>query len=97
MNVTLIDNTDRKQFEWHIEGHTARVEYIIAQEKIFLTHTEVPKALEGKGIASKLVKAVLEEVEKRNLTLVPLCPFVAMYIKRHPEWQKLVLKGINIA
>ena len=96
MTVNLIDNKEQKQFEWQVEGHTARVEYIIAKDRIFLTHTEVPPSLEGKGIASKLVKTVLEEVEKRSLTLVPLCPFVAMYIKRYPEWKKLVLKNINI-
>lgn len=93
----LKNNRINKQFEYHIEGHIPRVEYIRAKEKIFLTHTEVPEKLEGQGIASQLVKAVLEEIERQDLTLVPLCPFVAGYIKRHPEWRKLVLKGINIA
>jgi len=43
------------------------------------------------------VKQVLEDIKEKELTLVPLCPFVAMYIKRNPEWKELVLKGINIA
>ena len=93
---TLIDNADEKQYEFHIEGHIAKIEYIKAGHKIFLTHTEVPKELEGKGIGSAIVKTVLAEVEKNDWTLVPLCPFVAAYIKRHPEWRKLVLKGIKI-
>ena len=98
MNATpqLIDNTADKQFEFHVEGSIAKVEYIKAGKKIFLTHTEVPKTLEGKGIASGLVKAVLQKVKEEDLTLVPMCPFVAQYIKRHPEWTALVLKGINI-
>jgi uncharacterized protein len=95
-NYPLIDNIDAKQFEFHVEGFVSFIAYIKAKEKIFLTHTEVPTALEGKGIGSALVKAVLEEIEKNNLTLVPLCPFVAMYIKRHPTWKELVLKGIKI-
>jgi len=82
--------------EYHIDGHTPVIEYIKAKEKIFLTHTEVPKELNGKGIGSAIVKAVLEDIERQDLTLVPLCPFVAGYIKRHPEWKKLVLKNINI-
>lgn len=96
-SYTLIDNADAKQYEFHVEGHIPKVEYIKTAEKIFLTHTEVPTALEGKGIGSALVKAVLEDVKKQDLTLIPLCPFVAGYIKRHPEWKDLVLKGIKIA
>jgi predicted GNAT family acetyltransferase len=95
-NTPLIDNTEAKRYEMHIDGYVPIIEYIKAKDKIFLTHTEVPKDLEGKGIGSKLVKAVLEDVERQELTLVPLCPFVAAYIKRHPEWRKLVLKGIKI-
>jgi predicted GNAT family acetyltransferase len=93
----LKNNRLSKQYEFHIDGLIPRIEYIRAKEKIFLTHTEVPTELEGKGIGSALIKAVLEEIERQDLTLVPLCPFVAGYIKEHPEWKKLVLKGINIA
>ena len=62
----------------------------------FLTHTEVPKSMEGKGLGSAIVKLALEDIEQKGLTLVPLCPFVALYLKRHPEWKRLVMKGINI-
>ena len=89
----LIDNQEAKQYEFHIGEYMAKIEYIIAKDKIFLTHTEVPKKLEGQGIGTDLVKQVLEDIEKKELRLVPLCPFVAMYIKRHPEWRKLVMKG----
>ena len=92
----LTDNTASKRFQIEVDGHLAIVEYILAEDRIFLTHTEVPAALGRRGIGSALVKSVLEEVEKRNLTLIPLCPFVASYIKKYPEWKKLVLKGINI-
>lgn len=96
MNYQLIDNEEAKQYEFHVEDTIPRIEYIKAQNNIYLTHTEVPKELEGKGIGSALVKQVLEDIEKKDLTLVPLCPFVALYIKRHPDWRKLVMKGINI-
>ncbi len=97
MEYRLIDNAEEKQYEFHIENLITKIEYIKAKNKIFLTHTEVPKSLEGKGIGSALVKAVLEDVQRNEWTLVPLCPFVAAYIKRHPEWRSLVLKGINIS
>ncbi len=79
-----------------VEGEKPRIEYILAGDKIFLTHTEVPRKLSGRGIGSALVGRVLEEVEKTNRKLVPLCPFVAQYIKRHPQWKKLLADDINI-
>nr|WP_298925180.1 GNAT family N-acetyltransferase [uncultured Allomuricauda sp.] len=93
----LIDNIEAKEFQFRIGESIARIEYIKAKEKIYLTHTEVPRDYEGKGVGSELIKQALENIKARDLTLVPLCPFVAMYIKRHPEWKTLVLKGINIA
>lgn len=92
----LINHKEGKQFQFKLEKGIAKIEYILAQEKIYLTHTEVPTAFEGKGIGSSLIKQTLEYIKKQDLTLVPLCPFVAMYIKRHPEWKALVLKGINL-
>jgi len=97
MDYQLLNKKSKKQYEFHIDEHTPRIEYIKAQDKIYLTHTEVPKALEGKGIGSAIIKAALEDVKSQGLTLVPLCPFVAMYIKKHPEWKDLVLKGVNIS
>ncbi len=93
----LIDNPDKSQYEFHLEGETPRLEYIKAKDKIYLTHTEVPPVLSGRGIGSALIGAVLEDIDRQELTLVPLCPFVALYLQRHPEWKRLVLKGITIA
>ena len=95
-DLKISDNTEKKQYELAVEQVIAKIEYIRAKEKIYLTHTEVPTILEGKGIGSQLVRMVLEDIERKELTLIPLCPFVAAYIKNHPGWRKLVLKGINI-
>lgn len=91
------DNTAEKQFEWSFDGRTAYIEYIINNKgMIFLTHTEVPAGLEGKGVGSKIVKEALEEAEKRELQVVPLCPFVAAYIRRHPKWKRLLAENYNV-
>ena len=96
-NYELIDNTEEKQFEFHIGKYKPLIEYIISKNgEIYLTHTEVPVELEGKGIGSQLVEKVLAEIEKRELRLVPMCPFVAGYIQKHPEWKRLIMRGINI-
>ena len=54
-------------------------------------------ALEGKGVGSSLVRLALEDIERQQLRLVPLCPFVAGYVQKHPEWKRLVMEGVNIA
>ena len=97
MEYDLIDNEEGKQYEFHIDDLVPRIEYIKAKDdKIYLTHTEVPRQLEGKGVATALVRQVLEDIKQKDVTMVPLCPFVAMYIRRHPVWKSIVLKGINI-
>ena len=96
MEYQLIDNEAEKRYEFHIDGQIPRIEYIKAKDKIYLTHTEIPKGLEGKGIGSSIVRQALDDIREKDLTLIPLCPFVAMFIKRHPEYKDLVLKGINI-
>ena len=93
----LIDNTEKKRYEFHTRTEVPRVEYIKARDKIYLTHTEVPSSRAGRGIGSKLIGAVLEDIKDQGLTLIPLCPFVALYLQRNPEWKQLVLKGIKIA
>ena len=97
MSFQIINNKEKKQYEYRVDNKLAKIEYIIAKDTIYLTHTEVPVELEGKGIGSGLVLAVLEDIKLNGWTLVPLCPFVAAYLKRHQEWRELVLKGINIA
>lgn len=83
-------NAEEKRYELEVGGEQAVVEYIRDGEVLFLTHTYVPEDLEGRGIGSELVRSVLEDVRERGLRIVPLCPFVAVWINRHPDWEPLV-------
>ena len=97
-NYKLIDNVALHQYEFRIGDLIPRIEYIKTKNgEIYLTHTEVPYALEGKGVGSSLVRLALEDIERQQLRLVPLCPFVAGYVQKHPEWKRLVMEGVNIA
>ena len=97
-NYKLIDNVALHQYEFRIGDLIPRIEYIKTKNgEIYLTHTEVPSALEGKGVGSSLVRLALEDIERQQLRLVPLCPFVAGYVQKHPEWKRLVMEAINIA
>ena len=78
----LKDDVHRQQYEFRIGNYTPKIEYIKSiNGEIYLTHTEVPRELEGKGIGSQLVEKTLQDIERQGLRLVPLCPFVAAYIK----------------
>lgn len=93
----LIDNREDHQYEFHIGKLLPKIEYIKSKNgEIYLTHTEVPVQLEGKGVGSQLVEKVLKDIEQQELRLVPLCPFVAGYIQKHPDWRRIVMKGINV-
>ncbi len=94
---TITRNDERKRFELEAEGHTAFIEFLIDKDHVmYLTHTEVPKALEGKGIGKNIVEQTLNYLKDNNFKLAPLCPFVAAYLKRHPEWKDILAPGYHI-
>lgn len=74
----------------------AYIEYIKVTDAIYLTHTEVPRELEGKGIGSEIILLSLKEIDRQNKKLIPLCPFVAHYLAQNPEWKKLLQEGFNV-
>jgi predicted GNAT family acetyltransferase len=84
------DNTALSRFELDADGATAFVNYKIDGGRIALLHTETPVALRGRGIASRLVHDVLEDIRARGLKMVPRCAFVHAYLAKHPEFHDLV-------
>jgi predicted GNAT family acetyltransferase len=84
------DNTAQNRFELDADGATAFVNYKIDGGTITLLHTETPVALRGRGIASRLVHDVLEDIRARGLKMVPRCAFVHAYLAKHPEFHDLV-------
>ncbi|MBQ4821487.1 GNAT family N-acetyltransferase [Aquimarina sp. MMG016] len=94
-NLALINNTEspKKRFELHVENEIVFIEYILAKgDTIYLTHTEVPQLLEGQGLGTTIIKKTLHYIKEKGYRLVPLCPFVAAYLKKHPEVGKDILK-----
>jgi predicted GNAT family acetyltransferase len=89
-DVVVRDNPEARQFEATVEGHLAYAEYRLIDHGVMFTHTEVPAALEGRGVGSALVRAGLNAARERGLKVLPVCTFFAGYIKRHPEEQDLL-------
>ena len=87
----VTDNQAASRFEMASGGAVAFVAYERAGDgRIALLHTEVPEALSGQGVGSKLVRGVLDAVRDEGLKVVPRCEFVAAYIERHPEYRDLL-------
>lgn len=89
-NLPVVKNIENRHFELEVEGHKAFIDYKQRGNKIWLTHTESPAALAGKGVATALIEKTLTSLKENNQILVPLCPLVVAYIKRHPEWVTIV-------
>jgi predicted GNAT family acetyltransferase len=85
----VTDNPDLNRFELATEAGVAISEYRLRDGVLEVRHTEVPEALEGRGIGSRLAQGVLKAARARGLKVVPRCPFVAAYMKRHPEYDDL--------
>ncbi|NWG26321.1 MAG: N-acetyltransferase [Pseudorhodoplanes sp.] len=84
------NNEAANRFELDTAGHLAVAYYRLAPGIITFTHTEVPTALSGQGIGSKLARGALEQVRAMKLKVVAQCPFIAAYIGKHAEFSDLL-------
>ena len=89
MSNNVRDNADRHRFELDVDGQNAFAVYRREGDKLLITHTETPVALRGQGVASALVRGLLDIARARGLKVVPKCPFVAGYLDKHPEYADL--------
>ncbi|MEY4765157.1 MAG: hypothetical protein RI907_1830 [Pseudomonadota bacterium] len=80
----------RCRFEAVVEGLTCEVDYRLNAGVMVVTHTGVPRQLEGRGIAAAMVKHALNWARTEGLRVQPLCSYVAVYMRRHAEWQDLL-------
>ena len=89
--LAVRDNPVKHRFEIDLrDGTFAIAEYNLLDGKIMFTHTEVPKAHEGQGIGSALIRHGLAYARQQGMQVIPICPFFAAYIKRHEEVQDLL-------
>jgi predicted GNAT family acetyltransferase len=89
-DVAVTNNTADHRFEVTVGGLTGLITYVRFPDRIVYNHTEVPPALEGRGLAAKLAKTALDFARDNHLLVVPNCSYVASYIQKHPEYQDLV-------
>ncbi len=88
--INVTNNETAQRYEARVDGHLAVLTYERDGNIITYLHTEVPSALSGRGIANQLARTALDEARAEQLVIIPLCPFVVAYIRRHPEYLDLV-------
>jgi len=89
-DVTVQHNPAASRFESHVGPHLAVADYVLEDGRMVFTHTYVPTALRGQGIAEKLVRAALAFAQEEKRKVVPECSYVAAFIDRHKEFQALL-------
>jgi len=81
----VVDNPAASRLELHLDGSMAELIYAQQGDRLVLIHTEVPEALEGRGIGGTLVTAAVGRAERDEAIVVPRCPFARRWLERHPD------------
>ncbi len=85
-DLAIVDNADERRYEARIgEDLAGWVDYGRVRDRLVALHTEVHPEFGGRGIASALVRRVLDDVRAAGGTVTPRCPFFAAHFQRHPE------------
>ena len=91
-DIIVTMNEKQHRFETKIGDDFGYIEYRWYKGDIAFMHTFVPESGRGKGYSNALAKFALEYAKAKNLKIIVYCPFVAKYIKQHPEYAFLVNK-----
>ena len=93
----IVDVPDAGRYELRLGGRLVGLAaYRRREGRIAFTHTEVDESCEGRGFGSRLAEAALDDARRQGLDVVPLCPFIARFIERHPEYAPLVPSGQRV-
>ncbi|WP_372756601.1 N-acetyltransferase [Mariniflexile sp.] len=92
----LIDNDFLRQFELKIDNHLAKIEYSLQERKIFLTKLVIPEEIEDADFAKKFLAAVFEQIEERNLSVVPTSPEIAKFVRSNRKYKRMLPVGVRI-
>lgn len=88
-DITVTHRPEQNTFEAIVDGHRCVADYRLRGQTLTLHHTFVHPALEGRGIAARLVVAALGWARSQHYTVDPVCSYVRVYMARHPQWADL--------
>ena len=88
LDLRLVKNETESRYEaWVGDELAGIVQYRDFADHVSFPHTEVEPEFEGMGIASQLARYALDDVVDQGKLIVPLCPYMKVYVKRHPEYR----------
>lgn len=87
--LEIINNPAENRFEVWVDGQLAKLDYREDGDTIVMTHVGVPPEFRGHGLAAVITKAGLEYAKKKSLRVIPMCSYVAAYIRRNPQYAEL--------
>lgn len=87
--LEITHNPSGNRFEAWVDGQLAKLDYIERSDTIIMTHVGVPYEFRGHGVAGRITQEGLEYARQKSLRVIPMCSYVAAYIRRHPEYQAL--------
>jgi predicted GNAT family acetyltransferase len=89
-DVVVRDAVEDSRYEVLVDGTVVGFsEYRRYPDRIVIAHTEVDDGLEGRGVASTLVRTMLDEAREQGRRVVASCPYAKAWIARHPDYQDL--------
>ena len=91
--TVVTDNPGKSRYELKIDGAEAFVDYSRQGRTLVLIHTEVPRALSGQGVGTRLARGVLDEARREGWKVIARCEFIAGFISRNPDYQDLLASG----
>ena len=89
MSLDIRHDRAAQRFETRVDGALCELDYRLADGVMTITHTGVPPALEGRGIASALTLAAMEAARSEGWRVIPACSYAAAWLRRHPEFADL--------
>lgn len=89
-NRQIIHNTEKSRFEYTEDGHLCVLDYVLNGSTAVFTHTGVPPAIGGRGIAADLVRYGLDTARSKGWKVRPDCSYVAAFIERNKQYQDLL-------
>jgi hypothetical protein len=89
-NADVVHHPEAQCFELQVNSLRCELNYRLQGDVMSLTHTGVPASLQGQGLAAELVKAALAHARSQHWTVRPVCSYVQVYMRRHPQTQDLL-------
>lgn len=88
--LEIQDNKSDQALEYWVDGKRSFIGYEMEGNQIYLLHTEVPTEQNGKGIAAQMVEKAFVYLEGRDMKVIPSCSYIRAFLKRNPDWEKIV-------